>query len=187
MSEETIGRHPMALAMDAARAAGAAGEVPVGAVILRDGVVIATAGNRTIRDRDPTAHAEVVAIRQAARVLGNHRLVDCELHVTLEPCAMCAGAISFARIRRLSWGCDDPKGGAVVNGPRFFAQPTCHHAPEVLAGGAQAADASALLRDFFATRRRRGGATISEQSDRKREPLVDRSTPAVLLAPDEGL
>ena len=156
MSEETIGRHPMALAMDAARAAGVAGEVPVGAVIVRDGVVIATAGNRTIRDHDPTAHAEVVAIRDAARALGNHRLVGCELYVTLEPCAMCAGAISFARIRHLHWGCDDPKGGAVVNGPRFFAQPTCHHAPEVLSGGVLASESSALLREFFAARRRLG-------------------------------
>ena len=100
--------------------------------------MIASAGNRTIRDHDPTAHAEVVAIREAARALGNHRLVGCELHVTLEPCAMCAGAISFARIARLHWGCDDPKGGAVVSGTRFFAQPTCHHAPEVMAGGERA-------------------------------------------------
>lgn len=158
MSEETIGRSPMALAMDAARAAGEAGEVPVGAVIVREGVVIASAGNRTIRDRDPTAHAEVVAIREAARVLGNHRIVGCELHVTLEPCAMCAGAISFARIRRLTWGCDDPKGGAVVNGPRFFEQRTCHHAPEAVGGGVLADESSALLRSFFAARRQRGGS-----------------------------
>ncbi len=140
--------------MDAARAAGAAGEVPVGAVVVREGIVIASAGNRTIRDHDPTAHAEVVAIREAARVLGNHRLVGCELHVTLEPCIMCAGAISFARIARLSWGCDDPKGGAVVSGPRFFGQQTCHHAPAVLTGGELAAESSVLLRGFFASRRK---------------------------------
>ena len=155
MSEEAVAPSPMELAMQAARDAGAAGEVPVGAVIVRDGVVIATAGNRTIRACDPTAHAEVVAIREAARVIGNHRLVGCELHVTLEPCSMCAGAISFARIARLSWGCDDPKGGAVVSGPRFFAQPSCHHAPEVMAGGVLAAASSDLLRGFFAARRRR--------------------------------
>lgn len=153
---EAAGPSPMELAMEAARAAGAAGEVPVGAVILRDSVVIAVAGNRTIRDRDPTAHAEIVVIREAARRIGNHRLVGCELHVTLEPCAMCAGAISFARIRRLYWGCDDPKGGAVLYGPRFFAQPTCHHAPEVAAGGVLAEASSVLLRGFFAARRRRG-------------------------------
>ena len=153
MSEDAIGRSPMELAMQAARDAGAAGEVPVGAVIVRDGVVLAVAGNRTIRDRDPTAHAEVVAIREAALALGNHRLVGCELHVTLEPCAMCAGAVSFARIARLSWGCDDPKGGAVVSGPRFFAQPTCHHAPGTMVGGVLATESSALLRGFFASRR----------------------------------
>ncbi len=164
MSEETIGRSPMELAMQAARAAGAAGEVPVGAVIVRDGVVIASAGNRTIRDHDPTAHAEVVAIREAGRRIGNHRLVGCELHVTLEPCAMCAGAISFARIARLCWSCDDPKGGAVVNGPRFFAQPTCHHAPEAMAGGTLAEESSAMLRRFFAARRhrRREGPFVEE-------------------------
>ena len=153
MSEAALS--PMEQAMAAARAAGDAGEVPVGAVVVRDGVVVAVGGNRTIRDHDPTAHAEVVAIRGAARVIGNHRLVGCELHVTLEPCAMCAGAISFARIGRLYWGCDDPKGGAVVSGGRFFAQPTCHHAPELLAGGELAAESSALLRGFFAAKRRR--------------------------------
>lgn len=158
MSEVAVGASPMEQAMAAARDAGEAGEVPVGAAVMRKGVVIAVAGNRTIRDHDPTAHAEVVAIREAARLIGNHRLVGCELHVTLEPCAMCAGAISFARIRRLYWGCDDPKGGAVVNGSRFFAQPTCHHAPEVMAGGVLAADSSALLRGFFAARRSRNGS-----------------------------
>ena len=158
MSEVAVGASPMEQAMAAARDAGEAGEVPVGAVVMREGVMIAAAGNRTIRDHDPTAHAEVVAIREAARLIGNHRLVGCELHVTLEPCAMCAGAISFARIRRLYWGCDDPKGGAVVNGSRFFAQPTCHHAPEVMAGGVLAAESSALLRGFFAARRSRTGS-----------------------------
>ena len=157
MSDDAVGASPMEQAMAAARDAGEAGEVPVGAVVMREGVVIAAAGNRTIRDHDPTAHAEVVAIREAARLIGNHRLVGCELHVTLEPCAMCAGAISFARIRRLYWGCDDPKGGAVVNGSRFFAQPTCHHAPEVMAGGVLAAESSALLKGFFAARRSRTG------------------------------
>jgi tRNA(Arg) A34 adenosine deaminase TadA len=142
----------MARALREARAAGARGEVPVGAVVTRAGVVMAAAGNRCVEDRDPTAHAEILAIRAACAALGSERLVGCDLHVTLEPCAMCAGAISFARIRRLYWGCDDPKGGAVDHGPRFFAQPTCHHAPETY-GGFRAAEASSLLRDFFAARR----------------------------------
>ena len=103
--------------------------MPVGCVIVRDGVMIAAAGNRTLTDRDPTAHAEMLAIRAAARTLGSERLTDCDLHVTLEPCAMCAAAISFARIRRLYYGAPDPKGGAVDNGVRFFASPTCHHRP----------------------------------------------------------
>jgi tRNA(adenine34) deaminase len=114
--------------------------------------VIAAAGNRTLTDRDPTAHAEVLAIRAAARKLGSERLVDCELHVTLEPCAMCAGAMSFARIRRVYYGAPDPKGGAIDNGVRFFASPTCHHRPEVYGGISEAASA-ALLRGFFAARR----------------------------------
>ena len=155
MSEDGAAASPMERAMAAARAAGEAGEVPVGAAVVREGVVIAVGGNRTIRDRDPTAHAEVVAIREACRLLGNERLVGCDIHVTLEPCAMCAGAISFARIRRLYWSCDDAKGGAVVHGPRFFAQPTCHHAPEDMSGGALADESSALLRRFFAARRSR--------------------------------
>lgn len=163
MSDEAVGFDPMALAMEAARAAGDAGEVPVGAVVVRDGVVLAVAGNRTIRDCDPTGHAEVVAIREAARRIGNHRLTGCDLHVTLEPCAMCAGAISFARIRRLEWACDDPKGGAVVSGPRFFAQPTCHHAPDVMTAGALAEESSALLRGFFASRRRRDGRFLLDR------------------------
>ena len=142
----------MGAAFEAARAAGAAGEVPVGAAIVRDGAIIAVAGNRTVLDRDPTAHAEMLAIRAAASARGSERLTDCDLYVTLEPCAMCAGAISFARIRRLYYAAGDEKGGAVEHGPRFFAQPTCHHAPEIY-GGIRASEAAGLLRDFFAARR----------------------------------
>jgi len=142
----------MELALEEARKAQDLGEVPIGCVIVRDGEVIAAAGNRTLTDRDPTAHAEVLAIRAAARKLGSERLVDCELHVTLEPCAMCAGAMSFARIRRVYYGAPDPKGGAIDNGVRFFASPTCHHRPEVYGGISEAASA-ALLRGFFAARR----------------------------------
>jgi tRNA(adenine34) deaminase len=142
----------MDMALDEARAAAAAGEVPVGCVIVRDGKVVAKAGNRTLRDKDPTAHAELLAIRQAAATLGSERLVECDLHVTLEPCAMCAGAMSFARIRRLYFGAADPKGGAVENGVRFFASPTCHHRPEVY-GGIGESDAAALLKEFFKARR----------------------------------
>lgn len=142
----------MQMALEEARAAQDAGEVPVGCVIVRDGILIARAGNRTLRDRDPTAHAEMVAIRQAAAALGSERLIDCDLYVTLEPCAMCAAAMSFARIRRLYYGAEDLKGGAVDNGVRFFAAPTCHHRPEVY-GGIGAEDAAALLRGFFAARR----------------------------------
>ena len=142
----------MALALEEARAAGARGEVPVGCVIVRDGAVVARAGNRTLADRDPTAHAEVVAIRQAAVSLGSERLDACDLYVTLEPCAMCAGAVAFARIRRLYYGAADVKGGAVDNGVKFFASPTCHHRPEVY-GGLGEAEASALLVDFFRERR----------------------------------
>jgi tRNA(adenine34) deaminase len=119
---------------------------------VRDGEVIALAGNRTLADRDPTAHAELLAIRAAAAKLASERLVDCDLYVTLEPCAMCAAAISFARVRRLYYGAADPKGGAVDHGVRFFASPTCHHRPEVY-GGLDEAEASALLREFFAARR----------------------------------
>jgi tRNA(adenine34) deaminase len=139
-------------ALAEARAAQAAAEVPVGAVIVREGVVIARGGNRTLRDRDPTAHAEMLVIRAAAAALGTERLTDCDLYVTLEPCAMCAGAISFARIRRLYYGAVDPKGGAVENGVRFFTAPTCHHRPE-LYGGMGESEAGALLRDFFRARR----------------------------------
>jgi tRNA(adenine34) deaminase len=127
-------------------------EVPVGCIIVRDGAVIARAGNRTLRDRDPTAHAELLAIRQAAAALGSERLTDCDLYVTLEPCAMCAAAISFARVRRLYYGAADPKGGAVENGVRFFASPTCHHRPEIY-GGIGESEAASLLRDFFKARR----------------------------------
>jgi tRNA(adenine34) deaminase len=142
----------MPLALAEARAGAARGEVPVGCVIVRDGEVIALAGNRTLADRDPTAHAELLAIRAAAAKLASERLVDCDLYVTLEPCAMCAAAISFARIRRLYYGAADPKGGAIDHGVRFFASPTCHHRPEVY-GGLDEAEASALLREFFAARR----------------------------------
>ena len=143
---------PMTIAFGKAREAAAAGEVPVGAVVVRDGVLLASAGNRTLTDRDPTAHAEVLAIRAAAQAIGSERLIGCDLYVTLEPCAMCAGAISFARLRRVYFAAPDPKGGAVEHGPRFFAQPTCHHAPEVY-GGIRETEAAALLRDFFAARR----------------------------------
>ena len=142
----------MDLALDEAHAAADAGEVPIGCVITCDGDLIAQAGNRTLADRDPTAHAEMVAIRQAAAALGSERLVDCDLYVTLEPCALCAAAISLARIRRLYFGAPDSKGGAVEHGPRFFQQPTCHHAPEVI-GGLGEPRASALLKAFFAARR----------------------------------
>jgi len=142
----------MSLALDEARAAQARGEVPVGCVIVADGKVIARAGNRTLADKEPTAHAEMLAIRAAAAALGGERLTDCDLYVTLEPCAMCAAAMSFARIRRLYFGAADPKGGAVEHGPRFFAQPTCHHRPEVY-GGIGESEAAALLKDFFAARR----------------------------------
>ena len=139
-------------ALSEARAANEAGEVPVGCVIVRAGAVIARDGNRTLRDRDPTAHAEMLAIRQAAKALGSERLTDCDLYVTLEPCAMCAAALSFARIRRLYYGAADPKGGAVDNGVRFFASPTCHHRPEVY-GGIGETEAAGLLKEFFKARR----------------------------------
>jgi tRNA(adenine34) deaminase len=136
----------MDLALKAAEKAGKAGEVPIGCVIVLDNEVVATAGNRTLTDRDPTAHAEILAIRQATEVTGSERLVDCDLYVTLEPCTMCAGAISLARIRRLYYG------GAVESGVRFFAQPTCHHAPEVYSAVGES-EAATLLRDFFKARR----------------------------------
>jgi tRNA(adenine34) deaminase len=142
----------MQLALDEARAAGARGEVPVGCVIVRGSDVIGRAGNRTLADRDPCAHAELLAIRQAAGALGSERLTDCDLYVTLEPCTMCAAAISFARLRRLYFGAADPKGGAVENGVRFFGTPTCHHRPEVY-GGIAESECAALLTDFFQARR----------------------------------
>jgi tRNA(adenine34) deaminase len=142
----------MDLALKAAESAGKSGEVPIGCVIVQGDKVITAAGNRTLTDRDPTAHAEILAIQQAARVVGSERLIDCDLYVTLEPCTMCAGAISFARIRRLYYGAADPKGGAVESGVRFFAQPTCHHAPEVYSAVGER-EAATLLRDFFKARR----------------------------------
>lgn len=142
----------MDMALEEARAAEAAGEVPIGCVIVHGDELIARAGNRTLTDRDPTAHAELLAIREAARKLGSERLPDCDLYVTLEPCAMCAGAMSFARIRRLYYGAADPKGGAVDNGVRFFASPTCHHRPDVY-GGVGESEAGNLLTAFFRARR----------------------------------
>ncbi len=142
----------MQMALDEARAAQARGEVPVGCVIVRGGEIIACAGNRTIADKDPTAHAELIAIRQAAVALGSERLADCDLYVTLEPCTMCTAAMSFARIRRLYFGAADPKGGAVEHGVRFFASSTCHHRPEVY-GVINETECAALLREFFKTRR----------------------------------
>ena len=142
----------MTVAFAAARSAEQRGEAPIGAALVRDGAVIASAGNRTRELNDPTAHAEMLVIREAAKRLGAERLVGCDLYVTLEPCAMCAGAISFARLRRLYYGAPDPKGGAVDHGPRFFRQPTCHHAPEVY-GGLRESEAAAMLKAFFAARR----------------------------------
>ena len=144
---------PMALAFAEAESAGARGEVPIGCVIVdQSGNVMAKAGNRTIELKDPTAHAELLAIREAAARLGSERLGRCDLYVTLEPCAMCAAAISFARIRRLYFATGDEKMGAVEHGPRFFNQETCHHAPEIY-GGLSEARGQKLLQDFFRTRR----------------------------------
>jgi tRNA(Arg) A34 adenosine deaminase TadA len=142
----------MALAFDEAKAAALRGEVPVGAVVVRDGAVLASAGNRTLELKDPTAHAEMLALRLACEAIGSERLIGCDLYVTLEPCPMCAAAISFSRIRRLYFGAGDPKGGAVENGVRLYESPTCHHAPEVY-GGLRETEAAALLRDFFRERR----------------------------------
>ena len=142
----------MQFALEEARAAGSRGEVPVGCVIVCNGEVIARAGNRTLVDKDPSAHAELLAIRQAASALNSERLSDCDLYVTLEPCTMCAAAMAFARIRRLYFGAADPKGGAVENGVRFFAAPTCHHRPEVY-GGINESDCAGLLKEFFKARR----------------------------------
>ena len=143
----------MNMALQEAKAAAARGEVPVGAVlVMKTGYVLAQAGNRTEELNDPTAHAEMLVIREAARLEGNPRLPDCDLYVTLEPCAMCVAAISFARLRRVIFGAYDPKGGAIEHGPRFFTQPTCHHAPEVI-GGVEEKRAAALLKGFFEERR----------------------------------
>jgi tRNA(adenine34) deaminase len=142
----------MSRAFAEARAAAARGEVPVGAAIALNGKVLASAGNLVLAGKDPTAHAEILAIRSACRTLGSERLSGLDIYVTLEPCAMCAAAISFARLRRLYWAAPDPKGGAVEHGPCFFAQPTCHHAPE-LYGGIRESEAAELLRQFFLLRR----------------------------------
>jgi tRNA(adenine34) deaminase len=142
----------MRRALDEARSAAGEGEVPVGAVVTRGGEVVAVSRNAMRLMSDPTAHAEMVALRAAAAALGTSRLDECDLWVTLEPCAMCAGAIALARIRRLYFAAADPKGGAVLHGPRLFSQPTCHHAPEVYSGIGEEA-AAALLRDFFKERR----------------------------------
>jgi tRNA(adenine34) deaminase len=140
------------LAFAEAKAAEARGEVPIGAAILREGRVIAAAGNRTRECNDPTAHAEILAIRQACAALASERIGDCDLYVTLEPCPMCAGAISFARLRRLYYAASDPKGGGVEHGPRVFSQPTCHHAPEIYSG-IREREAADMLRAFFEARR----------------------------------
>jgi len=145
-------REMMEEALTLARQAALSGEVPVGAIVVKDGQIIGRGANRPLENHDPTAHAEIIALRQAAAALGNDRLTGCELWVTLEPCAMCAGAIAHARIARLYYGADDPKGGAVTNGPRLFDQPTIHHRPEVYAGIA-ADEAAELMKAFFAARR----------------------------------
>jgi tRNA(adenine34) deaminase len=142
----------MDLALAEAETAAKRGEVPIGCVVVQGGAVLARAGNRTLADKDPTAHAEMIALRTAASALGDERLTGCDLYVTLEPCAMCAAAMALARIRRLYYGAADPKGGAVESGVRFFSQPTCHHRPEVY-GGIAAARAATLLKEFFSARR----------------------------------
>jgi tRNA(adenine34) deaminase len=151
---DTAPPSPMQLALDAAAKAGATGEVPVGAVLVdgATGAILAIAHNRTEADHDPTAHAEMLVLREGARGLGTARLAGCDLYVTLEPCPMCATAISFARIRRLYFGASDPKGGGVEHGPRIFSQTTCHHRPEVY-GGIEETRAARLLQDFFRARR----------------------------------
>ncbi len=143
---------PMRLALDEAYVAMLDSEVPVGAVVMRGGELLAVTRNRMRGSYDPTAHAEMMALREAARAIGSSRLDQCDLYVTLEPCAMCAGAIALARIRRLYFGATDPKGGAVLHGPRLFSQATCHHAPEVYPGLGEE-EAGALLKQFFRARR----------------------------------
>jgi tRNA(adenine34) deaminase len=150
--EESKSADPMTIAFAEARSAEFRGEAPIGAALVREGTLVASAGNRTREVNDPTAHAEMLVIREAAARIGSERLLGCDLYVTLEPCAMCAGAISLARLRRLYYAASDPKGGAVDNGPRFFRQPTCHHAPEVY-GGLRESEAAEMLRAFFAARR----------------------------------
>jgi tRNA(adenine34) deaminase len=155
MTDDTKRPHrvdPMGVALKEARAAAVRGEIPVGAVILLDGKLVASAGNRTLEMRDPTAHAEMLAIRAACALSGSERLPACDIYVTLEPCAMCATAISFARLRRLYFGASDPKMGGVEHGARIFAQPTCHHSPEIY-GGLREDEAATLLRSFFEARR----------------------------------
>lgn len=142
----------MAAALEEARRAGERGEVPIGAVVVVDGRIVARAGNETRALADVTAHAEILAIRRAAAAIGDERLSGADLYVTLEPCTMCAAAISFARVRRLYYGAEDPKGGGVDNGVRFYAQPTCHHVPEVYSGLGET-EAATLLKDFFQTKR----------------------------------
>jgi cytosine deaminase len=142
----------MEIALAEARAAALRGEVPVGAVVVRDGAMLARAGNRSRAAADVTAHAEIEVIREASRLLGSDRLAGCDLYVTLEPCTMCAAAISFARVRRLYYGASDPKGGAVESGVRFYASPTCHHAPDVYSGLSDV-EAGEILRAFFRDRR----------------------------------
>lgn len=143
----------MQLAFLEAEAAALRGEVPVGAALVSsEGVILARGGNRTEEWRDPTAHAEMLVLREAAKVMDSPRLIGCDLYVTLEPCAMCAAAISFARLRRVYFAAYDPKGGAVDHGPRFFTQPTCHHAPEII-GGMDEQKGADMLRKFFAARR----------------------------------
>jgi tRNA(adenine34) deaminase len=142
----------MRTALEEAQAAEMRGEIPIGAAVVQGGMVVARAGNRTVELRDPTAHAEMLVLRAAGAAIGSERLGAADLYVTLEPCTMCAAAISFARIRRLYFGAGDEKGGAVEHGVRFFSQPTCHHAPEIY-GGIAAGEAAALLKRFFAMRR----------------------------------
>jgi len=153
LRERTMPAHAfMDDALEEARRAAVAGEVPIGCVIVRDGSIVARAGNRTLSARDPTAHAEILAIRAASAAIGSERLIDCDLYVTLEPCPMCAGAISLARLRRLYYGATDPKGGAVDSGVGLYASATCHHTPEVY-GGIGEREAAALLKAFFRARR----------------------------------
>jgi tRNA(Arg) A34 adenosine deaminase TadA len=142
----------MDIALEEARAAAQRGEVPIGAVVVRDETVLARAGNRTREKNDATAHAEIEAIRIASAIVGSERLTDADVYVTLEPCTMCAAAISFARIRRLYYGVADPKGGAVESGVRFYSSPTCHHVPDVYSGFAEM-EAGEILRQFFRNRR----------------------------------